>query len=181
MMGEQAYCLLPVHWVGYWREVSQITSARNERASSRKMAILEMSECHLLLSACRCNTRIQGLDPYFLDGIDIDAPLPQAVVKILGNFASLWFVLRTIRIMVHGLQVYSGFPLFASIPAIICVSLGGLGFFDDFWGRPENWPPLMGNPRLIARSRLRGFWGQVRHQLFRNVSFQGNLRGLQTC
>lgn len=149
---------------------SQVQSWENEKGQSRGAWLLW--RC---LSAIWCfyvvdtMNSYQALDPYFLDGIDIDAPLPILLVGFLGNYASYWFMPRTIRILIFGCQQCCVFSLMGSIPAILCVSLGGLGFIDDFWGNPLNWPPLMGNPLVVLQSGLRGFWGKSWHQLFRNV------------
>jgi len=49
------------------------------------------------------------------------------------------------------------------------VAFGGLGIVGEYWGGTYDWPSLMGNPVALFHNGLRGFWGKVWHQLFREV------------
>ena len=149
---------------------SQFETREAERGLSRGKWLLwrflSAIWCFLVVDAVNS---YQAVDPYFRDGLHIDAPLPSFLTGFLGGSVSYWFMPRTIRTIAFGLQQYCIFSLTGSLPAIVCVSLGGVGVIDDFWGNPLNWPPLMGNPFVIIQSGLCGFWGKVWHQLFRNV------------
>ena len=160
---------------------SQLEARKYEKQQSRGIWLfwrfLSTILCFIVVDAVNS---YQALDPYFLNGLDIDAPLPSFLIQFLGNCATYWFMPRTIRIIAFFFQQYSVFSLTGSIPAIVCVSLGGLRVVDDFWGDQLNWSPLMGNPLVVIQSGLCGFWGKAWHQLFRNVSFfSRNLRLVQ--
>ncbi len=110
--------------------------------------------------------------------MQIETSIDEAFPRRLGNFLAKYHLdfmsPRFVRISVLALQQYSTFTMIGAIPAVFFVTLGGVGLVDDFWGRVENWPNIMGNPIAIARSGLRGLWGRFWHQLFRNVSLSAN-------
>lgn len=128
---------------------------------------LSAAWCFLVIDA---TTSYKQFDSYFLTQLDIDSPLPYFLTNLLGKYCLCWFIPRMIRIVVFGLQLYSIFSIFSSIPALLCVSLEGLGVMGDFWGNPLNWPHLMGNPLTIFHDGLRGFWAKVWQQFLRRVS-----------
>ncbi|KAG4432940.1 hypothetical protein IFR05_011586 [Cadophora sp. M221] len=111
----------------------------------------------------------QYFDPYMQIETSIDEPFPRRLGGFFAEFHLDFLSPRFIRIAVFGLQQYSVFTLIGVIPSLIFVTLGGLGLVDDFCGRVENWPMIMGNPVAIAQKGLRGFWGVFWHQLFRNI------------
>lgn len=104
-------------------------------------------------------------DPYFLDKAGIDSKLP----SFLPLYELFSVSPRLFRLGILGIQHYAMVEGCHLFPAILLVSLGGLGVVEDWWGSPDSWPPLMGNITEIAHSGLRGFWGKFWHQLFRNV------------
>ncbi|KAH7317781.1 hypothetical protein BKA65DRAFT_599769 [Rhexocercosporidium sp. MPI-PUGE-AT-0058] len=127
----------------------------------------------LVIALCICIMDVTNLYQYFDPYMQIETPIDEAFPRRLGGFFAKYhldfFSPRFIRIAVLGLQQYSLFTLVGAIPAALFVTVGGVGLVDDFWGRVENWPSLMGSPIAIAQKGLRGFWGIFWHQLFRNI------------
>ncbi|KAL5331875.1 hypothetical protein ACEPPN_001414 [Leptodophora sp. 'Broadleaf-Isolate-01'] len=111
----------------------------------------------------------QYFDPYMQIETPIDEPFPRRLGSFFAKYHLDFLSPRFIRITVLGLQQYSVFTLIGVIPSLLFVTLGGVGLVDDFWGRIENWPSIMGNPVAIVQTGLRGFWGVFWHQLFRNI------------
>lgn len=106
--------------------------------------------------------------------MQIETSIDEAFPRRLGGFFArhhLKFLSpRFVRIAVLGLQQSSIFTLLGAIPAVVFAVLGGVGLVDEFWGRVENWPSIIGSPVAIAQKGLRGLWGGCWHQLFRQVS-----------
>ncbi|KAK0111965.1 hypothetical protein ONS96_001228 [Cadophora gregata f. sp. sojae] len=111
----------------------------------------------------------QYFDPYMQIETSIDEAFPRRLGGFFAKYHLDFLSPRFVRIAVLGLQQYSVFTLMGAIPAALFVTLGGVGLVDDFWGRVENWPSVMGSPIAIAERGLRGFWGVFWHQLFRNL------------
>lgn len=112
----------------------------------------------------------QYFDPYFQVEYSIDDPFPRRLNGFFIRNHLICLSPRLVRIAAFVSQQFATFSLLGAIPAVLFVTLGGLGLVSDFWGRPENWHSLMGNPLAIARRGLRGVWGSFWHQLLRNVS-----------
>lgn len=130
----------------------------------------------LLIAFCFGIMDVTNLYQYFDPYMQIETSIDEAFPRRLGGFFARYYLdflsPRFVRITVLGLQQYSVFTLMGAIPAALFVTLGSVGLVDDFWGRVENWPSVMGSPMAIAERGLRGFWGAFWHQWFRNVSFQ---------
>ncbi|PVH82036.1 hypothetical protein DL98DRAFT_587045 [Cadophora sp. DSE1049] len=128
---------------------------------------------HLLIAFCIGIMDVTNLYQYFDPYMQIETSIDEAFPRRLGGFFAKYHLdflsPRFVRIIVLGLQQYSVFTLIGAIPAALFVSLGGVGLVDDFWGRVENWPSVMGSPLAISQRGLRGFWGGFWHQLFRNL------------
>lgn len=118
-------------------------------------------------------------DPYFQASMSIDSPLSKRFVlpKFLEEYHIAFLPPRLLRVANYGAQQYAYFSMWDAVFCILFVALGFLGVLDDFWTAPEYWQPMMGSPLLVARSGLRGFWGGVWYQTFRNVSFALAQRG----
>lgn len=130
----------------------------------------------LLIAFCFGIMDVTNLYQYFDPYMQIETSIDEAFPRRLGGFFATYHLdslsPRFVRITVLGLQQYSVFTLMGAIPATLFVTLGGVGLVDDFWGRVENWPSVIGSPMAIAERGLRGFWGGFWHQWFRNVSLQ---------
>lgn len=137
------------------------------RASWLLRNIILAMFCFLIIDATNA---YQRLDPYFPAGTPIDEHFPSPLAGFLSQYGLAFLPPRMVRILVLGVQQYATFALINRILAIVHVILGGLGVLDEWWGRVENWPMLMGNPLVVLDSGLRGFWGKGWHQLFRSVS-----------
>jgi hypothetical protein len=111
-------------------------------------------------------------DPYFQASMSIDSPLSKRFIllKVLEEYHIGFLPPRLLRIANYGVQQYAYFSMWDAIFGILFVALGFLNALDDFWTAPEYWRPMMGNPLLVVRSGLRGFWGEIWYQTFRNVS-----------
>ena len=123
--------------------------------------------CFLIMDATNA---FQLLDSYFQVETSIDEPFSARLTGSLSRYGFNFLPSRMVRIVVLGMQQYATFALINRVLAIIHVSLGGLGIWDEWWGGVESWPVLMGSPTVLLDSGLRGFWGKGWHQLFRNVS-----------
>lgn len=164
---------LSLQYVGWKLGDDVKPGAISHPAAAGSRALWLLKRC---LSAALCVLIIDAAnsymlhDPYFQSGTNIDCPWPEYLVSYLGRTRVSFIPPRLPRIIIFGLQQYTIFSLIGSMIAIICVSLGGIGLVDDFWGGTHNWPPFMGNPRVVLERGLRGFWGSFWHQLFRHVS-----------
>ncbi|KAH7386385.1 hypothetical protein BKA64DRAFT_142444 [Cadophora sp. MPI-SDFR-AT-0126] len=127
----------------------------------------------LLIAFCMGVMDVTNLYQYFDPYMQIETSIDEAFPRRLGGFFTRYHLdflsPRFVRIAVLGLQQYSIFALIGAITAAFFVTLGGAGLVDDFWGRVENWPNVMGSPIAITERGLRGFWGGFWHQLFRNL------------
>ncbi|KAI9050635.1 hypothetical protein LZ554_005794 [Drepanopeziza brunnea f. sp. 'monogermtubi'] len=146
-------------------------SSSTHRSRSRSAFVLRKL---LLVGVCvgilDLSNFYQYFDPYFQVEHSIDAALPPR----LGGFFAAWHLSllspRLIRIAILALQQGATLTLVGAIPAILFVTLGGLGLVDDFWGRVESWPGIIGHdPAAVVHRGLRGVWGSFWHQLFRNI------------
>lgn len=120
--------------------------------------------------ACDVTNLFMVYDPYFQWEMGVDEAFPRRLAGFLERIGLRRLPPRAVRIAVFGVQQYSVFYLVGSVLAIVFVSLGGLGVVGEYWGAPHSWPPLMENPVAIFHQGLRGLWGKVWHQLFRQVS-----------
>lgn len=118
---------------------------------------------------CDVTNLFMVYDPYFQWETGIDEGFPRRLAGFLGKIRLGGLPPRGVRIAVFGVQQYTVFYLVGSVLATFFVSLGGLGIVGKHWGAPQSWPPLMGNPVAIFHQGLRGLWGKVWHQLFRQV------------
>ena len=114
-------------------------------------------------------TLYQQYDPYFQIQTDIDEAFPRRLKLFLAKYGLGFLPPRMVRISVVGLQQYTSFASMHTSLATICVGLGGVGVFGDFWGGMESWPLLMGSPFAVVSRGLAGFWGETWHQLCRHV------------
>jgi hypothetical protein len=105
-------------------------SISRDKTSRSRWLLRKCFEAAAYFLAIDAITSYQLFDPYFLAQTDIDAPLPDFFPVMLNNRITP----RIIRIAVLGFQHYAIFTLTYTLQAIICVSLGGLGFLDDWWG-----------------------------------------------
>lgn len=141
------------------------------KAQSRVFFIIRK---FVLAVACMIITDFTNLyqyyDPYMRFESSIDSTFPRRLRDILAGYHISSISPRLVRISMLGLQQWCTYSLLGAAPAVVFVTLGGLGAVGDFWGRPENWPGVMGSPMVVAKRGLRGFWGGFWHQLFRNVS-----------
>jgi len=108
-------------------------------------------------------------DPYFQITTAIDETLPRRLSTFLSSYYLNVVPPRAIRILVLGSQQYAIFSLVGCIPAVLMVVLGWIGGVSEFYGRKENYLPVMGNPLVILDGGLRGFWGKFWHQILREV------------
>jgi hypothetical protein len=140
---------------------------REERQVSRSRWLLGK-----IMVAVLCMLTLDGTtswtlyDPYFMNQASIDSPLPGFVP--LYAFFSLSPRLFRLGVILAPMHV-AMLEYCHVMPAIICVSLGGVNLVGDWWGNPRGWPDVIGDPFEIFRNGLRGFWGSFWQQLFRHV------------
>lgn len=115
-------------------------------------------------------------DPYFQIQTSIDEAFPRRLGGFLVTYHLNFLPPRAVRILVLGSQQYAMFSLVGDIPAVLMVLLGWTGLVSEFYGRMENYLPVMGNPLVVLRSGFRGFWGRFWHQILREVSLSSSSR-----
>lgn len=108
-------------------------------------------------------------DPYFQIQTSIDEAFPRRLGTFLATYHLNFLPPRAVRMLVLGSQQYAMFSLVGDIPAVFMVLLGWTGLVSEFYGRMENYLPVMGNPLVVLRSGLRGFWGRFWHQILREM------------
>jgi len=146
-------------------KVREVDGAESEKVSRIQWLLwkgLVIAGCILALDG---TTSYSLFDPYFLDEASIDTLLP----AFLPAHTFLSTSPRLFRLGVLFMQHYAMLEISHAMPAFIFVALGGMGVVGDWWGNPSDWPPVMGDLRVVLKSGLRGFWGRFWHQLFRNV------------
>ena len=133
------------------------------RGAYLKQASLLILSNLLLLDVARSYAET---DPYFIQPMSIDTPIPPSPPSTPTIFVLLRLLPpRLVRIASLSGQFYSSVSLMFNLPSLLAAAIGIL---PDGWS-PHTWPGFFGSFSAVSTAGLRGLWGTWWHQINRHI------------